>query len=756
MTATLMVTREDWTQLRTLDGLAQTAGAPAHLLRRVVLKELVDNAADAVTGNDDASVQVELPADGSFIITDTGPGIAGSPEQIAALFSIRRPLTSSKLLRLPTRGALGNGLRVVAGAVLVSGGALEVATSGYLLALQPNDDGTTSVASVTPCPCPGTRVRVWLGPAIAADKSLSRWARALQRMAYSRDGYRGKTSPHWYTAPHFWELLQAAGDQPVRAVLEAFDGLAGTKARGVVLASTGLAGRTSGSLSREEAARLLTVACSQAAPVKPERLGRVGEAAWMGAGYGWAGGVSKTHIPYLVEVWADRAPAGTEDMATLYVNRSPALVELKAHRGVGSRGEIGLFGAQLHHRIPVGVARMQFTLNITTPFMPITSQGKEPDLSGFVESIADAVTKAARKANKQRVVLTPTYQTKKDAVIAHLPEAMDQASGAGQYRYSLRQLFYAMRPLVAGEIDGELSYERFCTVVTEHEEQSGSDLAGMYRDNRGTLYHPHTGEDIPLGTLSVEDYQRPAWTFNKVLYCEKEGFFPLLKAVQWPERHDCALLTSKGFASRAARDVIDLLGDTGEPLTFYAIHDADGYGTMIYQALQQATRARPSRRVEILNLGLEPDEAVAMQLEIESFGEKDKAVSVADYVQEPWRIWLQTKRVELNAMSSPQFLEWLDRKMVEQNSRKVIPPQDVLAARVEEAAEEAARAYLTERILREADVDAQVAALLEQHEDAIAHDVEQAAALIAEAFAAVPAQPWHVPLTERWQDRFTE
>src|SRR3712207_9128722 len=45
-----------------------------------------------------------------------GDGIPGDDAEIAALFSINRPLTSSKYLRRPTRGALGNGLRVVAGA----------------------------------------------------------------------------------------------------------------------------------------------------------------------------------------------------------------------------------------------------------------------------------------------------------------------------------------------------------------------------------------------------------------------------------------------------------------------------------------------------------------------------------------------------------------------------------------------------------------------------------------------------------------
>jgi hypothetical protein len=53
-------------------------------------------------------------------VEDDAPG--SDPEDIARMFSIRRPMVSTKLLRLPTRGAFGNGLRVIAGAVLVSGG----------------------------------------------------------------------------------------------------------------------------------------------------------------------------------------------------------------------------------------------------------------------------------------------------------------------------------------------------------------------------------------------------------------------------------------------------------------------------------------------------------------------------------------------------------------------------------------------------------------------------------------------------------
>ena len=241
-------------------------------------------------------------------------------------------------------------------------------------------------------------------------------------------------------------------------------------------------------------------------------------------------------------------------------------------------------------------------------------------------------------------------------------------------------MFYAVRPRVIDVPGNEPDYGYFSRVVGEYEADNGRDLPGMYRDDRGVLYHPHTGETIPLGMRAVEEYRRPEWTFNKILYCEKEGFFPILRDAQWPERHDSALLTSKGYASLAARDVLDLLGDGDEPLTFYAIHDADGPGTMIYQTLQEGTKARPGRRVEIVNLGLDPAEALDMGLPIERVQAK-KAVPVADYVDGEWREWLQANRVELNAMSTPSFLAWLDRKMHGQTG-KLIPPAAVLTRRL--------------------------------------------------------------------------
>src|SRR5262245_53299708 len=131
MADTVMFIREDWTDFRNLATLGRRAGVPTPKIPRLVLKELVDNALDAYYASPAEELRYAscgpLPG-GGYFVEDEGTGIPGTPEDVASLFSISRPFTSSKLLRLPTRGALGHGLRVVSGAVLASGGSLVVMT----------------------------------------------------------------------------------------------------------------------------------------------------------------------------------------------------------------------------------------------------------------------------------------------------------------------------------------------------------------------------------------------------------------------------------------------------------------------------------------------------------------------------------------------------------------------------------------------------------------------------------------------------
>src|SRR5262245_57764560 len=142
---------------------------------------------------------------------------------------------------------------------------------------------------------------------------------------------------------------------------------------------------------------------------------------------------------------------------------------------------------------------------------------------------------------------------------------------------------------------------------------------------------------------------------------------------------------------------------------------------MIYQTFQEATKARGARKVKIINLGLEPWQAIELGLEVEDVEKGDKHKPVAEYVLErkdaapdgtSWEEWLQKHRVELNAMTTPQFIAWLDRKMAKHGDGKLVPPSGVVVRELEEQLEGRMRSIITERILREAGLEGQIAKAL--------------------------------------------
>ena len=721
--------RADWTSFRTVEGLQQKAGVAQDKLRRLVLKELADNALDTGT-----KVQVGK-IEGGYFIEDQGSGL--NPEQVASLFSVNRPLVSTKLLRLPTRGALGNGLRVVAGAVLASDGFLIVETRGARLRLKPGRDGYTQVVERSANERRiGTRIEIGFGPDLPADANALSWAHRAIHLAQG-NAYAGKSSPWWYDLPQFHELLSASGGVPVRALIESLDGCAGGRA-GEIVAQAALSRMACPDLDSAQAARLLLTAREAAKPVSPKRLGAVGPTAFDGAyaiAYGSAPFGSRlcADIPVAVEVWASQAAA---NLIAASVNRTPIAGEMSLQR---DKSEVDLFGCGLRHRVAKAPKELKFNvwLNITTPYMPITSDGKEPNLQPFLKVICDAMAKAIRKVRRPGAGIV----SQKDVVLDHLEEVIEAVSGPARYRFNSRQLFYRIRPIVLEETGKELQIGNFLGVLDDYEKAHG-EIALMYREPRGSITHPHRDETITLGTLMVEQYERPVWCFNKLLYIEKEGAQEALKQDHWLERHDCAVMSSKGFSTRAARDLIDKLVAHGEPVEVFCAHDADASGTMIYQTLQEETRARGARKILIINIGLEPWEAVEMGLEVETIEAKDRRKAVADYVavqDGDWVQWLQTHRVELNAMTTPQLIEWLDQKMEILGCGKLIPPPAVLEEDLAERIEKKVRAGITERILREADLDAQVGAAVAALE---LPDGEDLARGIAQLFEDQPDAEW--------------
>ena len=738
-----MFEREDWELFRTPDGLSAKAGVPRDKIASLVAKELMDNGLD-----ESESCDVGLLDDNAgFFVQNNGPGL--DPAQVANLFSIKRPLKSTKLLRLPSRGALGNGLRVVAGAVLATGGNLRVSTRSQTLNLIPLADGTTTAEVIGTYDGEGTRVEVQLGSdAGHINFGTLIWA-SRAKIFSGGERYKGKTSPWWYTSIDFHELCLAAKNTTVRDLVSQFEGCGNSKLGTI---TTGFKGKQASDVTLEEAKVLLDRMKDVSDPVKASRLGYC-DTQTMEDNLGYYAKVVgtfklKSHpetaeIPYVIEAWTR---FGEQAEIYVHVNRTPITGEVAAHH---SKTNLRLSGCNLSdegyvYSIDIGQRPAKVFLNILTPYMPITTNGKSPNFRYLRNGIKEAIEKSVRKA--KRNAPKGSARSQKAIIREHLDEGMERAGGG--HRYSQRQLFYSIRPFLIAELGKEPNFDTFKGIITDIENEIGHDLPGMYRDDRGTIYHPHKHETISLGTRMVESYQPPDWTFNKVLYIEKEGFFQILLDEKWPEKHDCALLTSKGQATRAAKDLIDGLRNSKEEIMFFCIHDADAAGTMIYQALQDETKARPARKVIVINLGLEPWEAFEMGLEPEKVIRKDenKRRPVADYVPTEWANWLQNNRVELNTMSTPQFLQWLDYKMENLGKGKMIPPDTVLAKELHENARQMLAQQIMDGILKEHDAEGQIGQAFEKLKPVLDEKAKELAKDVTEDLEKKPDQSWRDPV----------
>lgn len=121
---TLKYTSDEWRAFVDTDSLQRKAGASWQTMPAMVLKELADNAADAADGRGASIEPVIIGNMPWWRIADQGRGIA--PEDAARVFAVNRPMESTKHVRLPTRGMLGNGTRVVAGYCAVTGSVVMV------------------------------------------------------------------------------------------------------------------------------------------------------------------------------------------------------------------------------------------------------------------------------------------------------------------------------------------------------------------------------------------------------------------------------------------------------------------------------------------------------------------------------------------------------------------------------------------------------------------------------------------------------
>ena len=114
-------------------------------------------------------------------------------------------MVSSKQWRKPTRGCVGNGLRVIVGAVVSGGGRIVVKTRNQQVTLRPRMDGTTAVEDVHAIDWPaGTAITVEIDPAYPAgrNRALLMGATGNRTCALKRSAITGHRRHFWFDVNH--------------------------------------------------------------------------------------------------------------------------------------------------------------------------------------------------------------------------------------------------------------------------------------------------------------------------------------------------------------------------------------------------------------------------------------------------------------------------------------------------------------------------------------------------------------------------
>jgi DNA topoisomerase VI subunit B len=623
------------------------------------------------------------------------------------------------------------------------------------------------------------------------------------------------TSPHWYDDARLGRLIGAhiADDQDnpdmapktLGGFIREFRGLTGTGKAKEICEALGATRQTLaeffGAGRIDRVGELLDEMRGASKPVNASDLGVIGRDHILAhfEPYGLEPATFKykrakiVHgdIPYLVEVAFGWCPQIRQRRIFRGLNWSAAIGDPFGSIGFGDQS----LGEVLRHYEAGPYEPIAIFVHLACPRFEFRDHGKSNvKLPGAVAAqIVDLLKAVTAKWTKQRraekkhaaaearrrdqLIKSDKPTPRRDAAWDVMKDAYLAASGNGKLPTKPRQIMYRARPRVI-ELAGKWykSDQHFTQIVLVNYMAAHPDECADWDivwDDRGHFVEPHTGRKIGLGTLAVRgyvaDYHTPRFMqagfagadiktcgpdgrFGRVLYCEKEGFDPLIAHAQLAEKFDFGFMSCKGQSVTAARKLADeTCARYGIP--FFILHDLDISGFSMAHNLHNSNRRyqfKTSFPVIDLGLRLADVQRLGLATEIVLFSDKKDLDVTRETLRShgatPDEIEFLTtcpdaerpagvtgpcgRRVELNALASDQFVEFIKTKMNEHGVKKVVPSEErlVKAYRMFER-EERIRATVEEALAEREDED----------DAAVPDDLEER---VNAYLAKNPTEPW--------------
>jgi len=483
--------------------------------------------------------------------------------------------------------------------------------------------------------------------------------------------------------------------------------------------------------------QLLAVMKENSQPVKPKALGIIGEdhlKSWMADSYVQAESVKYKSVsgdidglPYILEVaFGVYTPEYSDCHGEIVtgLNWSPTLQNpfedlsgILSDVKVQSWDPVVLMVHLAYPRLDFtdrGKSKLQLPLEIEealnkavkTVTKKFTIQKKKADRE---DRLHNRQLEELRKEKKRR------QMSIKEAAFEVMEAAYMKASDNNRLPANARQIMYAARPGVielAGKCWKNSSY--FTQTLLPEFQELDSELTESWDviyDARGSLFEPHTAHKVDIGTLEVRRYIRgwndngvgsgvtasvspiihtkgPTNRYQYVLYCEKEGFNELFKSVRLAEKYDIAIVSNKGMTVTSMRHLVAKMSAKG--VSIFVLHDFDKAGFSIVNTLRTDTRRWSyDKEPNVIDLGFRLVDVMDLETEqvfydsnvdprinlIQSGATKEEA----EFLRSSGRPkhWAG-HRVELNAMTSRQLIQWIEKKLKAHDVKKMVPHEDIL------------------------------------------------------------------------------
>ena len=249
------------------------------------------------------------------------------------------------------------------------------------------------------------------------------------------------------------------------------------------------------------------------------------------------------------------------------------------------------------------MSNFSFVFHIISPYLKYTDAGKTRiDVSSFWNEVLEKLNKTIAKENRKFSSKNKKVSDR-GVMRSFVTDAFNMASDNGRYAITARQIWYKMRE-ISGIEEKKNTYADFTqNILTEWIDENPEYEDKINFSDRGNFYVD--GSQNGLGTANVRSFINSIGTaqnifrcyggissnihiepdfdlrykYDKVLYIEKTGFEAIFKAEKVEEKYNMIIVSGQGFSTRAAKTLLYQFQEMGMKL--YCLHDLDISGIYI-------------------------------------------------------------------------------------------------------------------------------------------------------------------------------